>query len=365
MFKNRTLAWLTFVAATALPVLPSTLANPPAHPEPAHEEPEAKPDTKAKAPKPERPGSIIDTPAAPSRPAPGKLGELAKASEKRAAEKNDKAADKQAEKSTDKAGEKNNDKNNEKKPEPAGKPAQAAEPSANAIDAAEALSMLKEGNARWVSGAVQHPNTDSARRESVAAGQKPFVTIVTCADSRVPVERLFDRGVGEVFVIRVAGNVAGDSETGTIEYGVGHLKTPLLVVMGHTRCGAVAAAADNADVHGKVASLVNRIKPAVERAKRNNPGLAGPDLAAATVRENVWQTMYDLFAGSSELRDATQTGRLMVVGAVYDLSTGKVEFMGAHPWQNEIFDALARREASPAQAPANKTEHADADGEHH
>ena len=117
----------------------------------------------------------------------------------------------------------------------------------------EALALLTQGNQRWVDGTTTNPSTDAERREALAEnGQHPFVTILTCADSRIPVERVFDRGVGELFVVRVAGNVAGSSETGTIEYGVGHLKTRLLVVMGHTKCGAVAAACSGAELHGHV-----------------------------------------------------------------------------------------------------------------
>ncbi|MBL8762630.1 MAG: hypothetical protein JNL50_15145 [Phycisphaerae bacterium] len=238
-----------------------------------------------------------------------------------------------------------------------------------AIDAERALTLLLEGNARWVNNASQSPNTDSSRRADVAEnGQTPFVTVLTCADSRLPVERLFDRGVGDVFVVRVAGNVAGDSETGTIEYGVGHLKTPLLVVMGHTKCGAVAAAASGAELHGKVGSLVANITPAVERAKRANPGLMGNELAAASVKENVWQTVYQLFKTSPECLEAVQGGKVKVVGAVCDISTGKVEWMGEHPWQSELIAAFAPQSGRGATAsqdpPAAQGDHANphADG---
>ena len=136
----------------------------------------------------------------------------------------------------------------ESRPTSKSKPTEkAAEPTDVPMTGDAALKMLQEGNQRWVMDKDENPNTDPSRRAMLAEkGQKPFVTILTCADSRLPVERIFDRGVGEVFVVRVAGNVAGTSETGTIEYAVGHIKTPLLVVMGHTKCGAVAAAASGA-----------------------------------------------------------------------------------------------------------------------
>lgn len=225
-----------------------------------------------------------------------------------------------------------------------------SESSANAA-ADDALNFLVEGNARWVSNKPQSPNIDNARREEVAAGQHPLVTILTCADSRIPVERVFDRGVGDVFVIRVAGNVAGGSETGTIEYGVEHLKTPLLVVMGHTKCGAVAAAATNAPVHGFVAKLVSNIQPAIERARRANPDADEKTLSALAVNENVWQSVFDLFKASQPVRELAASGQLKVVGAVYDISTGKVDFLGEHPWQNEL---LATLNTKPSTAVAAK-----------
>ncbi len=219
------------------------------------------------------------------------------------------------------------------------------------VTADQALALLSEGNARWVSNSPLSPNTESSRRAEVAEnGQKPFVTVLTCADSRLPVERVFDRGVGDVFVVRVAGNVAGGSETGTIEYGVGHLKTPLLIVMGHTKCGAVAAAASGAEVHGHIAELVSQITPAVDRAKRANPSLAGNELAAASVKENVWQTVFQLFKTSPEFLEAVQGGKVKVVGAVCDISTGKVEWMGEHPWQSELIAAFAPKGGNAARA---------------
>lgn len=218
---------------------------------------------------------------------------------------------------------------------------------------AAVLQMLAEGNERWVKNTPTAPNTDPARRASVAEnGQKPMVTVLTCADSRLPVERMFDRGVGEVFVVRVAGNVIGDELTGTIEYGLGHLKTPLLVVMGHTKCGAVAAAASNADVHGKVRTIIQDITPAVERARQQNPGADVATLTSAAIRENVWQTIFDLLRTSDDVRTMVASGQVQVVGAIADISTGKVEFMGPHPWQSELVRAL---NAQPAGASATTT----------
>ena len=227
-----------------------------------------------------------------------------------------------------------------------------------AMTADKALAMLQEGNARWVSGTPNNPASEPSRRAILAEqGQKPVATVLTCSDSRMPVERIFDRGVGDVFVVRVAGNVGGVDETGSIEYGVGHLKTPLLVVMGHTKCGAVAAAASGAAVHGKVQDLVSHINPAVDRAKRNNPGVAEKDSPAIAVRENVWQSIYDLMKNSPEIREAVASKEVKVVGAVCDISNGKVEWLGEHPWQSEILEAMNQKAPGATHAEATEEKH--------
>lgn len=222
----------------------------------------------------------------------------------------------------------------------------------------DALSVLQAGNARWVADKCENPNDEVSRRAQLAAeGQKPIATIITCADSRLPVERIFDRGVGELFVIRVAGNVAGDSETGTIEYGVEHLHTPLVVVMGHTKCGAVAAATGKELPHGKLGTLVSRITPAVERARKGMSGVDEAQLAAAAVRENVWQTIYDLMKNSPDIRTAAKNGEIQVVGAVCDIATGRVDWIGEHPWQTEILAALDRPATATEQAMSGGGDH--------
>ena len=219
------------------------------------------------------------------------------------------------------------------------------------------LKMLQEGNQRWVLDKDENPNTEPSRRAMVTErGQKPFCSILTCADSRLPVERIFDRGVGEIFVVRVAGNVAGTSETGTLEYANEHLKTPLFVVMGHTKCGAVAAAASGAVLHGALGELVSNIAPAVERVKRNNPEIDEKQIAPLAVKENVWQTITDLLKRSPEMRAAVSKNEIKIVGAVCDIATGKVEWMGEHPWQAELVEAFNVR-ASKATESTDATKH--------
>lgn len=231
------------------------------------------------------------------------------------------------------------------------KPAPASHgDSAKAMDPDAALKLLQEGNERWVAGKFENPNTNNERRNQQATdGQTPFVTVLTCADSRLPVERVFDRGVGEVFVIRVAGNVAGPHEAGTIEYGAGHLNSRLLVVMGHSKCGAVAAACSDGKFNQNVGSLVENIKPAVERAKSNG-AVEGAGLAAAAVKENVWQSVFDLLRTSPDLCKMVKAGQVKIVGAVCDVSTGKVEWMGEHPWQDALVQAFMGRDTATASA---------------
>src|SRR5262245_9624613 len=145
--------------------------------------------------------------------------------------------------------------------------AEKLDPSARLLRDAS-LMLLKEGNARFAAGKQLHPNQDAERRAStVAQGQEPFATILACSDSRDPVELVFDRGIGDLFVVRVAGNVAGVRELATVEYGVGHLHTPLLIVMGHSKCGAVTAVVQGAELHGHLQSLAEKIKPAANKVK--------------------------------------------------------------------------------------------------
>lgn len=234
-------------------------------------------------------------------------------------------------------------------PSPAAQPTPA--PSEPTRTADEALALLVEGNARWINDRAESPNTDAQRRKTTAEkGQKPFVTVLTCADSRVPVEQLFDRGVGEVFAVRVAGSVVGDHEIGTIEYGVGHLHTPLVVVMGHSKCGAVAATVSDADVHGRIRGLVECIRPSVERARKLNPTLSGDELVSAAVRENVWQSVFELLKSSDEIRESVLRSEVRVVGAVYDIASGRVEVLGEHPWQSQLMGALGSANGRGATA---------------
>jgi carbonic anhydrase len=191
----------------------------------------------------------------------------------------------------------------------------------------QALAALKDGNGRFAAGTPQRPHQDLARLKDTAKGQAPFVTILSCSDSREPVELIFDQGFGDLFVIRVAGNVADTDEIGTAEYGVDHLSTPVLLVLGHTRCGAVTAVVNHDHVHGLIPQLVDNIAPAADKARAANPGLAGGDLVEAAVRANVRQSIEDILSRSPSIRDKAMSGAVRIVGAVYDIETGRVEWL--------------------------------------
>ncbi|MBF0512696.1 MAG: carbonic anhydrase [Desulfovibrionaceae bacterium] len=208
------------------------------------------------------------------------------------------------------------------------------------VGADEALSLLKEGNARFVSGQMIHPRQDAARREQTAAGQNPFATVIGCSDSRDVVEQLFDQGVGDLFTIRVAGNPAHADVAGTAEYGAEHLGVHLLVVLGHAKCGAVVAAvasvAEGKKAGGNIDFLIAPILPAAAKAKHDFPELSGDALVEKAVTYNVWQSIDDLFRQSPILRGLVKEGKLTVVGAVYDIATGQVNWLGAHPEQARL-----------------------------
>lgn len=193
------------------------------------------------------------------------------------------------------------------------------------ISAETAHRRLVEGNARYAAG--KHLRLDhSVRREITAQGQNPFVIVLGCSDLRVPPEVVFDQGLGEVFTVRVAGNIADDVALGSMEYAVSHFATPLIVVLGHEKCGAVAATVDVAKSGAMpgphIASLVTAITPAVDASK----GLPGDPVENA-VRANIQRVVDGLKASQPVLAAAVAAGRLQIVGAEYQLASGKVRFL--------------------------------------
>jgi carbonic anhydrase len=199
----------------------------------------------------------------------------------------------------------------------------------------QAIAKLKQGNERFVSGKCDHPHMNKERLMQAGKedqGKHAYATIITCSDSRVPVDLIFDAGVMDLFVIQIAGNVVDTDEAGSIEYGLAHVNTPVLVVLGHTQCGAVTAVTNAVQGHGhplevNIPPLVDNIEPAVKRAMKEHPELKGKDVIPAAIVENVWQGVRDLFMRSPASRELVKSGKAKVVGAIYDVSNGKVEWL--------------------------------------
>ncbi len=214
-----------------------------------------------------------------------------------------------------------------------------APPSGPTPDAA--LALLVEGNRRFAEGTPQRPHQDATTRAALARSQKPIAVLVSCSDSRVPPAVVFDQGLGDLFEIRSAGHMVDTAGLGSIEYAVAHLGTPLVVVMGHERCGAVTAALHHEAHEGHLGALVRAIRPSVEAILHNTtrPGARwrsdrpthldltrepGNFLVRAIV-ENVERTVDSLATRSEPIREAMANGKVKVVGAYYDLDTGLVD----------------------------------------
>ena len=187
----------------------------------------------------------------------------------------------------------------------------------------QSLTQLRRGNERYVAGWPDHPNQSARRRREVSeSGQQPFAIILSCADSRVPPEIIFDQGLGDLFIIRVAGNVLDDIILGTIEYAVEHLHVPVIMVLGHDKCGAITAAVQGVGVRNHIQSLAEALRPAVEIAR----GQEG-DVISNTIDANVHQSVVTLQASEPVLAQARSAGQIQIVGARYNLDTGEVKII--------------------------------------
>jgi carbonic anhydrase len=197
--------------------------------------------------------------------------------------------------------------------------AQAPHHGASSITADAALDRLMKGNKRYVAHKEIHPDNSLARRKELLKGQNPFALILGCADSRVPPELVFDQGLGDLFVIRDAGNVVDDEVLGSIEYAVEHLKTPLIVVLGHDKCGAVTAAVEKAEAPGHIRTVVEYIRPSVEESA-NEPG----DKVHNCVVANARRIARMIRESEPILKEAVANGKIKVVAANYEIETGRV-----------------------------------------
>ena len=199
------------------------------------------------------------------------------------------------------------------------------------LTAQEAMTRLQEGNKRFVEGKSTYNTNDTRRRNELVDGQTPFAIILGCSDSRVPAEIVFDQGLGDLFVIRIAGNIVAPSQIGSIEFTVETFQTPLVVVLGHTRCGAVAATLNQirqpqASRSQHLRSIVERIRPAVEPLSEIRTDLTPEQLLERAIRSNIRMSVNQLRHGSSFLEEIHDSGSLWIVGAEYSLESGEVDF---------------------------------------
>jgi len=189
------------------------------------------------------------------------------------------------------------------------------------------LQMLKTGNDHFVNDKLT-ARLYSAQVSASAGGQYPKAVILSCLDSRIPVEEVFDQGIGDVFVARVAGNIVNEDILGSMEFGCKVEESKLIVVLGHTGCGAVKGAINNVKL-GNLTELLDKIKPAVDSSQSFNGDKTSknPDFVTAVAKKNVQLTIKNIRKQSEILRDMEKDGEIKIVGAIYDLSTGKVTFM--------------------------------------
>ncbi|MEQ1885400.1 MAG: carbonic anhydrase [Bryobacteraceae bacterium] len=196
------------------------------------------------------------------------------------------------------------------------------------------LNGLREGNARFAAGHALHPNSGPFRvHQTELEGQHPEAAVLCCSDSRVPPEILFDHGLGDLFSVRVAGNVANEDEIASMEYAVEHLGVHVCIVLGHYECGAVTAVVEGGHLPPELEHLVTHIRTAEHTVQRVSSSMPQKVLIEATVRANVWESIRDILMMAKPVREQVRQGKLLVVGAVYRLTDGKVEWLGSHPEQ--------------------------------
>ncbi|MBD2249042.1 carbonic anhydrase [Nostoc sp. FACHB-888] len=192
----------------------------------------------------------------------------------------------------------------------------------NPVSPNEAIKRLLDGNQRFINQKRKYPDQSLERLRLVAKAQYPFAAILGCADSRVPAEIVFDQGLGDLFVVRVAGNVVSDTVIGSLEYSTTVLGSQLIVVLGHKRCGAVAEAIKNEPLPGRIGLIVEGIKPSLERVKLRT----GDSMQDAIIANIQYQTE-KLQENSTILAKLLHKGKLKIVGACYDIDTGKINII--------------------------------------
>ena len=198
------------------------------------------------------------------------------------------------------------------------------------VSAEEALQKLLDGNKRFVENKMNAcgPASSTSAREGLAKGQKPYAIILSCSDSRLPPEVIFDKGLGEIFVVRVAGNIPDPIVLGSIEYAAEHLGSPLVMVLGHERCGAVTATVDaKGKPEGNIGAIVKKIQPAAKQAKKQAAGKSKPEVVEAATDINTKMVAASLTKDSPVLKHLVKEGKIKIVTAKYDLDDGVVSIM--------------------------------------
>jgi carbonic anhydrase len=197
------------------------------------------------------------------------------------------------------------------------------------IDADEALQKLLDGNRSYVSDQMTiNKSSGPGIRQALAGGQRPYAVILSCSDSRVPPEIIFDKGLGEIFVVRVAGNIPDPIIIGSIEYAVEYLGSPLIMVLGHSRCGAVTAAVDaTGHEHGNTGAIIKTIAPAVQLAAKKTKGADKSELVEAAADINIKLAAQSLVEQSAIIRSLVDSGKIKIVNAKYDLDDGTVKLL--------------------------------------
>lgn len=205
----------------------------------------------------------------------------------------------------------------------------------------EAWTMLAKGNERFARGLALHPHQDAERRRRLSRGQQPWAVVVTCSDSRLAPEVIFDAGLGDLFVVRNAGNsVQTVFSTGSAEYALEHLNSNLVVVLGHSHCGAVTAAVNGVakDDHSSVDELAAALKAPVDEARDKVGGLKGAELVNEAIERNVLFQMKELLKTSPITAALVSEGKVKLVGGVYNLETGRVRWLGEHPSLSTVLE---------------------------
>jgi len=196
------------------------------------------------------------------------------------------------------------------------------------LDGKKELDKLIQGNERYVSGTLIHPNSNFMRRKETAQnGQFPIAATLSCADSRVPIELVFDQGIGDIFSVRTAGNIIDTISLGSLELGVYKFGIPLLLVLGHTDCGAIKLAVEADRLSGNMSQIVHGILPVVEQVTQKHPHMGKAELTDQVTKENVRSVIREILDKSELIDEKVKIGALMIKGGIVDLESGEVEWL--------------------------------------